>query len=206
MKLIFRDILQELKASGYRVSARVLNAMYFNVPQSRERMIFIGVRDDLGIDPSHPLPQCSPLTVKWAWTHPTDIRDEHGDPLRGPALDVGRFIQPGTNNGGGRVSLWVRGTASGFGLARLSWNKPSCTIPKLSMLSASPICHPDRHERITINQAKRLATFPDDFQLIGSFAEQWARIGNSVPPNFMRAIASHIHQHILIPAGAKAAA
>ena len=47
MKLVFVDILRELKASGYRVSARLLNAMYFNVPQSRERMIFIGVRDDL---------------------------------------------------------------------------------------------------------------------------------------------------------------
>ena len=49
MKLIFADIMRELKASGYIVSARLLNAMYFNVPQSRERMIFIGVRDDLGI-------------------------------------------------------------------------------------------------------------------------------------------------------------
>jgi DNA (cytosine-5)-methyltransferase 1 len=37
-----------LKASGYVVSARLLNAMWFGVPQSRERMIFIGVREDLG--------------------------------------------------------------------------------------------------------------------------------------------------------------
>ena len=44
MKLIFADILRELKASGYVVSARLLNAMWFGVPQSRERMIFIGVR------------------------------------------------------------------------------------------------------------------------------------------------------------------
>jgi DNA (cytosine-5)-methyltransferase 1 len=48
MKLIFADILRELKASGYVVSARLLNAMWFGVPQSRERMIFIGVREDLG--------------------------------------------------------------------------------------------------------------------------------------------------------------
>ena len=54
MKLIFADILRELKASGYVVSARLLNAMWFGVPQSRERMIFIGVREDLGIAPSHP--------------------------------------------------------------------------------------------------------------------------------------------------------
>ncbi len=47
MKLIFAEILRELKASGYHVSARLMNAMYFGVPQSRERMIFIGVREDL---------------------------------------------------------------------------------------------------------------------------------------------------------------
>lgn len=46
MKLIFAEVLRELKASGYAVKARLLNAMYFGVPQSRERMIFIGVRDD----------------------------------------------------------------------------------------------------------------------------------------------------------------
>ena len=47
MKLIFVEILRELKASGYKVSARLMNAMYFGVPQSRERMIFIGIREDL---------------------------------------------------------------------------------------------------------------------------------------------------------------
>jgi DNA (cytosine-5)-methyltransferase 1 len=47
MKLIFAEILRELKESGYHVSARLMNAMYYGVPQSRQRMIFIGVREDL---------------------------------------------------------------------------------------------------------------------------------------------------------------
>jgi DNA (cytosine-5)-methyltransferase 1 len=47
MKIIFAEIMREMKASGYTVSARLMNAMYFGVPQSRERMIFIGVREDL---------------------------------------------------------------------------------------------------------------------------------------------------------------
>ncbi len=47
MKLIFAEITRELKTSGYRVSARLVNAMYFGVPQSRERMIFIGVREHM---------------------------------------------------------------------------------------------------------------------------------------------------------------
>lgn len=47
MKLIFAEIMRELKGSGYHVLARLMNAMYFGVPQSRQRMIFIGVREDL---------------------------------------------------------------------------------------------------------------------------------------------------------------
>jgi DNA (cytosine-5)-methyltransferase 1 len=47
MKLIFAEIMRELKASGYHVSARLMKVMYFGVPQSRQRMIFIGVREDL---------------------------------------------------------------------------------------------------------------------------------------------------------------
>lgn len=44
LKLIFVEIMRELKASGYQVSAGLMNAMYFGVPQSCERMIFISVR------------------------------------------------------------------------------------------------------------------------------------------------------------------
>ncbi len=66
MKLIFKDILTELKSCGYKVKARLLNAMYFNVPQSRERMIFVGVRNDIDAEPSHPLPKCLPITFRKA--------------------------------------------------------------------------------------------------------------------------------------------
>jgi DNA (cytosine-5)-methyltransferase 1 len=93
--------------------------------------------------------------------------------------------------------MWIRGTTSGFGLSRLSWNKPSCTVPKSTPLSSSPLVHPDFNCRITIAQVKRLGSFPDDFKLIGTFTDQWARIGNSVPPNFMRAIAEHVRDNIL---------
>ena len=47
MKLIFVEILKELKASGYHVSARLMNAMHYAVPQSRQRMIFVGARQDI---------------------------------------------------------------------------------------------------------------------------------------------------------------
>ena len=194
MRLIFAEIMRALKDCGYRVRAMLLNSMYYGVPQSRERMILIGVREDLDIEPAFPLPLSAPVTVRQAWA---GLPDEHGDALKGPALAVARYVQPGTSNGGGRVSKWLRGTTSGFGLTRLNWNRPSCTIPKLTMLSSSPIIHPDRQERITIAQAKRLCSFPDQFQLVGDFNEQWARLGNAVMPLFARALAAHVRADIL---------
>jgi site-specific DNA-cytosine methylase len=50
MKLLFAEILATLKAAGYVVQVKLLNAMYFGVPQDRERLIFVGVRADLAAD------------------------------------------------------------------------------------------------------------------------------------------------------------
>ena len=56
----FKMILSELKACGYTVSARLLDAQWLGVPQMRQRVIFVGVRNDLvqtyGVKPAHPKP------------------------------------------------------------------------------------------------------------------------------------------------------
>ncbi len=66
MRVIFVDCLKQLKASGYKVRARLLNAKYFDVPQDRKRLIFVGIRHDLGVEPSHPRAQSMPQTVRQA--------------------------------------------------------------------------------------------------------------------------------------------
>jgi len=52
----FLEILRDLKASGYRVVCRVCDAQWLGVPQQRQRTIFVGVREDLGMEPIHPTP------------------------------------------------------------------------------------------------------------------------------------------------------
>ena len=66
MKFVFREIMLALKATGYTVRCKLLNAMYFNVPQSRERLIWIGVRPDIGKGPEFPKAQGKPMTVREA--------------------------------------------------------------------------------------------------------------------------------------------
>src|SRR5207249_1070705 len=55
-KGFFLRILAALKACGYSVRARVLDAQWLGVPQARQRLIFIGVRADLGTEPIFPKP------------------------------------------------------------------------------------------------------------------------------------------------------
>jgi DNA (cytosine-5)-methyltransferase 1 len=66
MRFLFVDLLEAMKSSGYDVKARVLNAKYFHVPQDRRRVIFVGVRKDLAIAPSHPRAQSRPQSIREA--------------------------------------------------------------------------------------------------------------------------------------------
>jgi DNA (cytosine-5)-methyltransferase 1 len=52
----FLNILAAMKSCGYRVEARLLDAQWLGVPQARQRIIFVGVREDLGLAPAHPEP------------------------------------------------------------------------------------------------------------------------------------------------------
>ena len=62
-KIIFAEILRTLKGCGYRVKARLMCSAFFGVPQARERMIFIGVRNDIGREPSHPAGWSEPIVA-----------------------------------------------------------------------------------------------------------------------------------------------
>jgi len=185
MKLVFVEILKELKASGYRVSARLLNAMYFHVPQSRQRMIFIGVRENLGIEPSHPVAGSVPVALREAIDCVSDRKQE-------PAALTDMKIQ--------RWNETKRGDAhkERFSTLRLSWTKPAPTILKTP--GSGGHFHPDDPRLLNIGELQRIASFPDAYSFQGDWMTAVNRIGNSVPPLFMRAIAEHIRAHILTPA------
>lgn len=190
MKLVFVEILKELKASGYRVSARLLNAKYFHVPQSRERMIFIGVRDDLGIEPSHPRAESGEITVG-------KVINGRAEYIPAPALhgkfgDLSKRLKQGQN-----ISN-ITGTY-GHGNQRISMSKPSPTIVKTAMFGSPKMMHPTEDRGLSVGEAARLGSFPDLYKFIGDYETAWQRIGNSVPPLMIEAIARHIRTDILSP-------
>jgi DNA (cytosine-5)-methyltransferase 1 len=70
----FFEILKALKDCGYTVECRVLDAQWLGVPQQRKRTIFVGVREDIKMEPTHPRPFRYNYAVKdampWIISHP----------------------------------------------------------------------------------------------------------------------------------------
>lgn len=182
MKLVFAECLRELKASGYRVSARLMNAMYFNVPQSRQRLIFVGARADLDAEPSHPVAQTRPRGV---------TLDYSGEYLSARDEQIARAHKTRHAQKG-----------NGFGFQLIDSRYPTNTFPKTKIAASCPILisHQGRLKWPSSRELKRIASYPAKFCFAGTYNQQWARIGNSVPPLFMRAIAQHIKQEILFEA------
>jgi DNA (cytosine-5)-methyltransferase 1 len=195
MKLVFADCLRELKASGYRVRTRVLNAKYFGVPQARERLIFIGVRDDLGVEPSHPKP----------WSRVIPTREAIADVVNDPA-EVAMLLAAGQRHGSfkdwhlvpvGKNRHAYLGLA-GFNCLKFHPDRPANTIRKNDgVLGMHGAMHWAERRRFTVREFARFGSFPDEFKFVGTYEQQVGRIGNSVPPLLMRSIAQHIRDNLL---------
>lgn len=193
MKLIFAEIMRELKATGYHVSARLLNAMYFNVPQSRERMIFIGVRPDIGEKPTHPQAQSQPIPSNCIENARDDGVNKLFLTLEGKTSELIKLLKPGQRMEQLYEQIHGKGHKAYFAFSRLHPNKPARTIAK----DSAGLFHYKEDRTLTIGEYKRIASFPDAYEFISGFNKNLERIGNSVPPLFMLAIACHIHETIL---------
>jgi DNA (cytosine-5)-methyltransferase 1 len=176
MKLIFADMIRELKGSGYQVKARLMNAMYYNVPQSRKRIIFIGVREDLDIVPTFPKPQSRPMAVKEVIQH-LEKKEGHITPLMHK-----RWFKTKIGEPIGKFNLEMK----------LDPNKPCPTLCK-----SNRRYHYKYPRELNEDELKVLASYPSDFKFLSRISAR-ERIGNSVPPNFMKAIAEHIQKNILL--------
>ena len=184
MKLIFKDILTQLKACGYDVRVKLMNAMYYNCATSRQRVIFIGVRNDLGIPASHPKPQTKPISIRQCLK---GFKSEYNTPITNefvkkvlPIAKVGKDLSD------------YHPKEGYFNYYPLDPNKPCNTITLTGykqMFLDGRCLEPD--------EAALLQSFPRDYKWIGKPSQIWARIGNSVPPNMMKAIALHIKENIL---------
>ena len=206
----FLEILAAMKASGYRVTCRVLDAQWLGVPQQRQRTIFIGVREDLQRDPVHPKPLPYRYSVRDAlpWIGKA-IHDTGGQKPDRYAANVNITDRPSpaiTNGIAGLNSCHFkveplppsRLKAGAYGVTQVDPEKPCATVTIGSPGNDLAVSHGTEKRKFTIAELRRICAFPDDFILCGSYAQQWERLGNSVPPLMMKAIAETLRDRILL--------
>ena len=198
MKGRFIEIMKTLKGLNYQVKCKLMNAKYYNVPQSRERVIFIGVRTDLGIEPSYPAPNKHIIKIKDVCSGLKDIMNEIINHIW---IDE---TPKGKNTKTYHLALKARqGQKYAGHQKRLMWNKccPTLCKPSSDGMNIMPYlrnshCHPLYTRTLSIRELARLSSYPDNFKFTKGL-EGANRIGNSVPPNFMKAIAENIRNNIL---------
>lgn len=186
-------IMAELEQMGYNFRLGVLNAADFGVPQSRRRLIVIGVRDG---EASLPMPTHRGRHIT-AWEAIEDLADHPEDP---------QFSHVPPNHAKHVAERWARlepgESDPNYHRARIDPEKPSMTIragggygPTGKHLAGfHPPIHPTAPRQLTVREAARLQTFPDSWHLCGPKTIQGRQIGNAVPVRFAEAIAKHVRQ------------
>lgn len=184
---------------GYRTEKKIINAADYGAPQLRRRFILIGTTTDLAF----PWPKPKYYEKPESWQLPyrtvgevlTDLMDEstfekypNHQPPRHNAIVTERFsyIQEGCKMDVESLPERLRiGTKTGKPIQnfshvffRLDRNKPSPTI--VPGHNALPV-HPTLNRTLTVREAARIQTFPDDFKFYGPIINQCLQVGNAFP-------------------------
>ena len=206
----FLEILAALKACGYRVSAKVLDAQWLGVPQARQRLIFCGVREDLrGVDgkplqPAHPAPLTYQYTVGEALNigqarviHDTGGQPQYsgGDITDRPSVTV---LQDRPHSFSVETEDFIADDLfiDNEVLGKPTWGSLSHAHPTIMASGPHSVSGHLRNSKtlqrrkFTIAELKRICGFPDDYILTGTYAQQWERCGRAVPPVMMSYIAA----------------
>ena len=197
----FKTILDIFEDEGYTTVHKVLNAWNYGVPQKRERLITIGIRNDLA-------EQCH-FTFPKEHEYKPVVRDIQLD-INPDATKCARYSQnkeavfalvpPGGywrdidpvvaktymktcwDMGGGRTGI----------LRRIGLDEPSLTVLTNPGMKQTDRCHPLEVRPFSVRENARLQSFPDEWIFCGKLSEQYKQVGNAVPVNLAKEIGLEI--------------
>lgn len=195
----FERLLREIDAARYQCAWAVLNAADYGVPQARPRLFVIGVpRDE--VLPTLPAPTysgqwerrrvseeaCQPHVTAGEALSGLITEPEPEESVNGKYGHLLSAIPPGDNylhytakRGHPDPQFGWRSKYWSF-LLKLSPDKPSATIQAQPGPYVGPFHWENR--RLRVGEIKRLFTYPDNFDLVGTRSSVQAQLGNSVPP------------------------
>lgn len=165
----FPLIISEFEKSGYQVTHKLINAAAFGVPQKRERVIIVGIRNDLG----------------FKYEFPDDVLAEDEYAVLGSVVenrvDEKYFFSEKAVQG-------MRAAKRDMNKGRAQdLNKPCNTVgshlAKVSLNSTDPVLlDGGRYRRFTPREVARIQSFPESFKLLGVEGAQYRALGNAIPP------------------------
>jgi len=198
------EIVKGLSLEGtYSVRWKILNAWHYGVPQKRERVFVVGVRDGMEFEFPDEL-EARPV-LRDILPLPIPVEEQHGVSYPEWKREVMRLVPPGgcwvdlpddikraymgkcLESGGGK-----RGMAR-----RLSMDEPSLTLTTSPCQKQTERCHPLEDRPFTVEEYAAIQTFPRDYVFCGSIASRYRQIGNAVPCVLARAMARSIRASLL---------
>ena len=177
-------IITELESLDYIVEFRVLNAVQFDVPQNRERVIVVGHRGEF----NYPKVQAHRVTSGQALDElATQVHDDSKFLTESMDLYVAKYEK----------------ASSCITPRDLHLDRPARTVTCRNLAGATGDMHrvvlPDgRRRRLTIREGARLQSFPDWFEFLGNETQRFNQIGNAVPPLLAYQIAIALKECYLI--------
>ncbi len=197
-----KGMLSILDEIGYTVlPPKLLKAIFYKVPQKRERVLIVGIRKDLDFNKfDFPKPYKKIFNLKDALKkgelYPSDVPTSVGQnypikkkevlelvPQGGYWRDLPIDIQKDYMG----KSFYLGGGKTGMA-RRMSWEEPSLTLTCSPAQKQTERCHPEETRPFTVREYARIQTFPDDWQFAGSVSQQYKQIGNAVPVNLAKEV------------------
>lgn len=186
----FHLILEQLKSAGYKIVPHLYKFEDYGIPQTRHRIIIIGIRKDLNFEFKVPAPFSKdlPATSEEALTVPP-IPDNAFNNERtiqsSHVIERLKYIAAGQNAWSDAIPEHLRLNVKGAKLSniykRLDPKKPAYTVTG-SGGGGTHMYHWEEHRALTNRERARLQTFPDDFIFSGVKESVRRQIGMAVPP------------------------
>ena len=195
----YQTMLNVFKDCGYRVGKKILNAWDYGNAQKRERLITIGVRNDLDLTVNFPKPYDYKPVLRDVLK---DVPQSLGANYSAYKKALFELVPPG---GYWRdipaelakvymKSCWdMEGGRTGI-LRRMSLDEPSLAVLTSPTQKQTERCHPLEARPFTVRENARIQSFPDDWQFCGSMYSQYRQIGNAVPVNLAKAVADELRK------------
>lgn len=203
------EILKRFRALGYNIEARILVAADYGVPQMRKRLIFMGIRKDLGTpcfptakfssenyrtcrDAISDLPPLSDTLGQEESNYSSDPKTEYQRIMRGSCTILHNHTATNhTKMVKDTIALVPEGgnyknLPQGAGESRKfheAWTRYNGNKPSRTIDTGHRNHFHYEYNRVpTVRENARLQSFPDDFIFIGTRTQQYRQVGNAVPP------------------------